>query len=66
MMKSRVRKTIIVNSQLKKMPKRRPKQDNAKTSHMIPNLMPTTCSIADASDERRTLIALELFSGRSK
>jgi hypothetical protein len=59
-------KTIIVNCQLKRRPKIRPKHDNAKDSHMTPNLVPVICWIANASEERRVQIAPELFSGWSK
>jgi hypothetical protein len=62
-MKRKVRKTIIVNCQLKSMPNRRPKQDNAKVSQKTPNLVPTICSMEAASEARRILIARELFSG---
>jgi hypothetical protein len=56
-------KTINVNCQLKKIPKRSPKPNNAKDSHMIPNLVPVICWMANAPEERRAQIAPELFSG---
>ena len=65
-MNRKARKTIIANCQLKDMPNARPKQANANVSQKTPNLVPTICSMADASEERRILIAAELFSGRSK
>jgi hypothetical protein len=48
------------------MPNRKPIRDNETASQIAPNLEPTICSKAAASEERRTPIALELFSGRSK
>ncbi len=59
-------KIIVVSCQPKMMPKRTPKKNDVKASQIAPNLVPTSCSRAVAAEERRTLIALELFSGRSK
>jgi hypothetical protein len=48
------------------MPNKKPRMKIAKASQIAPNLEPTICSKAAASEERRALIALELFSGLSK
>ncbi len=59
-------KTTIVNGQLNIRPKIRPNKVNAKDSHITANLVPVICWIDNASEERRALIAPELFSDRSK
>ena len=65
-MRRNTAQTIIVSCQLKNKPKIKPKAAIATVSQMNPNLVPTICSKAATFDDRRTLIAPELFSGRSK
>ena len=65
-MRRNTAQTIIVSCQLKNKPKIKPKAASATVSQINPSLVPTICWKAATFDDRRTLIAPELFSGRSK